>query len=155
MKRRNGKHHLRSSEEQRNYYLDNAWISYQRQERVKFKFICYRLDDWDHLARQMRLNPDQFSHLQLQFSMASVKSQTRETKIRVGNIVSGDLASNLLKRMRGRDFVLLKAAKMKSALSSNRRQTSLSRILRTLKLLHLIHNNKSATSSKSCSLLRG
>jgi hypothetical protein len=108
-----------SSEEQRNYYLDNTWISYQRQDRVKFKFICYRLDDCDHLAQQMRLNPDQFSHLQLQFSMASVKSQTRETKIRVGNIVTGDLASNLLQRMPEGDFVLLKAEDEKRLISES------------------------------------
>ena len=107
-----------SSEEQRNYYLDNVWISYQRQDRVKFKFICYRLNDCDELARQMRLNPDQFSHLHLQFSMASVKSQTRETKIRVGNIVTGDMASKLLQRMPEGD-VLLKAEDEKRLVSES------------------------------------
>ena len=108
-----------SSEEQRNYYLDNVWISYQRQDRVKFKFICYRLDDCDQLARQMRLNPDQFSHLQLHFRMASVESQTRQTKIHVGNIVTGDMATKLLQRIPEGDFVLLTAEDEKRLISES------------------------------------
>jgi len=107
------------SEEQRNYYLDNALISYQRQDRVKFKFICYKLDDCDQLAHQMRLNPEQFSHLQLQFSMASVKSQTLETKIHVRNIMTGDMASKLLQRLPAGDFVLLTAEDEKRLVSES------------------------------------
>ena len=108
-----------STEEQHNYHLDNSWISYQQQMRIKFKFICYKLDDCHQLAQQMRLNPQQFSHLQLQFSMASVKSQTRQTKIRIGNIVTGDLASKLLQRMPEVDFVLLKAEDEKRLISES------------------------------------
>jgi len=66
----------------------------------------------------MRLNPDQFSHLQLYFRMASVKSQTRETKIRVMNIVTGDMASKLLQRMPEGD-VLLKVEDEKRLVSES------------------------------------
>ena len=46
----------------------------------------------------MRNNPQQFDHLKLQFSWSSQTSKTKETAIRIENVMSGQLVSDLLQR---------------------------------------------------------
>ena len=46
----------------------------------------------------MRAKPHQFGHLKLLFSLESQTTQTRETVIRIDNVVSGDMVSSLMQR---------------------------------------------------------
>ena len=46
----------------------------------------------------MRAKPYQFGHLKLLFSLESQTTQTRETVIRIDNVVSGDMVSSLMQR---------------------------------------------------------
>ncbi len=80
------------------YSLPGNWLPYRLQESLWFTLACLERVDCDNLAESMQFKPHQFEHLKLLFSLESQTSQTRETVIRIENIVSGQLVSQLMQR---------------------------------------------------------
>ena len=101
------------------YQVTKEWTPYQLQKDVRFKLICYALSDCDSLAQQMRHNADQFSHFRLLFSLSSERAQTRQTLMRVKNVVKGQMASTLLQRLPSAESVLLTANDEKRLLTES------------------------------------
>ena len=80
------------------YSLGTDWNSYRQHKFFWFTVSCIDENDCDQLADNMRNNPQQFDHLKLQFSWSSQTSKTKETAIRIENVMSGQLVSDLLQR---------------------------------------------------------
>ena len=80
------------------YSLGTDWKSYRQHKFVWFTLSCIDQKDCDQLADNMRNNPQQFDHLKLQFSLVAQTSKTKETVIRIENVMSGQLVSDLLQR---------------------------------------------------------
>jgi hypothetical protein len=80
------------------YSLGTDWKSYRQHKFVWFTLSCIDQKNCDQLADNMRNNPQQFHHLKLQFSLAAQTSKTKETVIRIENVMSGQLVSDLLQR---------------------------------------------------------
>ena len=72
----------------------------------------------------MRDNPMQFSDLRMLFSLASEKSQSLKTVIRVESILSGNIASKLNQQMTGLDFALITAADEQKLISESATKTT-------------------------------
>jgi hypothetical protein len=89
------------------FSLGNNWLPYQLHKFLQFSLSCFTQNDCDQLALDMRPNPEQFDHLKLLFSLSSQTSQTKETTIRIDNVVSGQMVSNLLQRFGQKDEILL------------------------------------------------
>lgn len=89
------------------FSLGNNWLPYQLHKFLQFSLSCFTQNDCDQLALDMRSNPEQFDHLKLLFSLSSQTSQTKETTIRIDNVVSGQMVSNLLQRFGQKDEILL------------------------------------------------
>ena len=99
--------------------FSNNWIHYQQQQNVEFTLNCFKMEDCDYLAQQMRNSPRQFKDLRIAFRVASERSQKRETNIRIENVLSGELGAKLQQRMPQADFVLLKAEDKKTLLTES------------------------------------
>ena len=80
------------------YSVPSNWLPYKLQKSLWFSLTCLRRDDCNQLADNMRAKPHQFGHLKLLFSLESQTTQTRETVIRIDNVVSGDMVSSLMQR---------------------------------------------------------
>nr|CAH0100531.1 unnamed protein product [Daphnia galeata] len=80
------------------YSLGTDWKSYRQHKFFWFTLSCIDQKDCDQLADNMRNNPQQFDHLKLQFSWSAQTSKTKETAIRIENVMSGQLVSDLLQR---------------------------------------------------------
>ena len=101
------------------YQLTKAWTPYQLQNDIRLKRICYELSDCDHLAQQMRHNADQFSHFRLLFSLSSERAQTRQTLMRVKNVVKGQMTSTLFQGLPNAESALLSAKDKKRLLTES------------------------------------
>ena len=80
------------------YSVSSNWLPYKLQKSLWFSLTCLRREDCDKMAESMRAKPHQFEHLKLLFSLESQTTQTKETVIRIDNVVSGDMVSNLMQR---------------------------------------------------------
>ncbi|XP_046462426.1 uncharacterized protein LOC124208629 [Daphnia pulex] len=80
------------------FSLSTDWLPYQLHKSLQFTLSCFVQRDCDQLAADMRINPQQFDHFKLLFSLTSQTSQTKQTVIRIDNVVSGQLVSDLLQR---------------------------------------------------------
>jgi len=69
--------------------------SYQWEKEVWFKVICINCQECDQLTNEMHQNAYQFSDFHIRFSLASQSSQTKQTVIRVENILQGGMTSKL------------------------------------------------------------
>jgi len=96
-----------SSASQQSYRLPKDWMPYQLQKDVRFKMTCFARIDCDQLANQMRLNPDQFSHLRLLFSIASDKTLQKQVNIRTESIQLSELVAKLEQRLPQSEIALL------------------------------------------------
>jgi hypothetical protein len=80
------------------FSLTSDWLPYQLHKSLQFTLSCLTQKDCDQLAADMRINPQQFDHFKLLFSLTSQTSQTKQTVIRIDNVVSGQMVSDLLQR---------------------------------------------------------
>jgi hypothetical protein len=80
------------------FSLTSDWLPYQLHKSLQFTLSCLTQKDCDQLTADMRINPQQFDHFKLLFSLTSQTSQTKQTVIRIDNVVSGQMVSNLLQR---------------------------------------------------------
>nr|CAH0111139.1 unnamed protein product [Daphnia galeata] len=80
------------------FSLTSDWLPYQLHKSLQFTLSCLAQKDCDQLAADMRINPQQFDHFKLLFSLTSQTSQTKQTVIRIDNVVSGQMVSDLLQR---------------------------------------------------------
>ena len=80
------------------FSLTSDWLPYQLHKSLQFTLSCLAQKDCDQLAADMRINPQQFDHFKLLFSMTSQTTQTKQTVIRIDNVVSGQMVSDLLQR---------------------------------------------------------
>ncbi|XP_059351140.1 uncharacterized protein LOC130692747 [Daphnia carinata] len=103
----------------KDYWPSNEWIPYQFHQSVAFKLTCNEVIKCEELANNMRVNPYQFSHFKLLFSLDSQTTQRRETVIRVESILSGELMSTLNQRYRDEADVLLTAQDEKRLLTES------------------------------------
>lgn len=90
------------------FEIDHNWINYKSDTFLKFKFICDKMEHCKNLAMQMQTNPEQFN-LKMRFSLSSQNSQTKETKINIDTIMSGDMMNKLDQKLKGKEVVLLTA----------------------------------------------
>ena len=104
---------------QQPYKIDKTWIPYQGRKDIWFTLTCVNKSSCDHVASTMRDNPMQFSDLRMLFSLASEKSQSLKTVIRVESILSGNIASKLNQQMTGLDFALITAADEQKLISES------------------------------------
>lgn len=98
------------------YSLSTNWLPYQLHKELSFTLSCFAQKDCDQLAVNMRTSPEQFEHFQLLFSLSSQTSQTKQTTIRIDNIVSGQMVSRLLQEFGEQKEALLTAEDTKRLL---------------------------------------
>lgn len=98
------------------YEVSKIWTDYKRNRYLWFTLTCLNekknimIKDCDSLAEEMRTNPaEQFSHFNLKFALASQKSERRETVIKIDNVSSGKMMTELNQRFPGTKEVLLTA----------------------------------------------
>jgi len=101
-----------------NFELEQNWINYKSDKYLKFKYICDQLKKCNHLAAQMKTNPEQFQ-LKMRFSLSSQESQTKETKISIENIMHGEMMNELDQKFKGKEVILLTAAGKKQLLKES------------------------------------
>ena len=95
---------------QQRYTLPKDWKDYQSEKTVLFKLTCISSLHCKQLTNEMHQNANQFSDFQILFSLASQSSQTKQTVIRIENILQGNMASKLNQRMPpGTEFALVTA----------------------------------------------
>ncbi|KAI9563440.1 hypothetical protein GHT06_010903 [Daphnia sinensis] len=80
------------------YTLSTDWKPCRQHKSLWFALTCFDIKDCNQLAVNMRSNPEQFDHFKLLFSLSSQTSKTKETTIRIENIVAGQMVSGLLQR---------------------------------------------------------
>lgn len=110
---------IASPSKQQTYYIEKSWIPYQGRKDIWFTLICVNNSSCDHVASAMRDNPMHFSDLRMLFSLASEKSHSLKTVIRVESILSGNIASKLNQRMANLDFALITAADEQKLISES------------------------------------
>ncbi|XP_057371790.1 uncharacterized protein LOC130692722 [Daphnia carinata] len=101
------------------YWPSNDWIPYQFHQSIEFQLTCNEMIKCHQLAINMRVNPYQFSHFKLLFSLDSQTTQRRETVIRVESILSGEMMSTLHQRYPGKPDALLTAQDEKRLLTES------------------------------------
>ncbi|XP_046653802.1 uncharacterized protein LOC124344330 isoform X2 [Daphnia pulicaria] len=80
------------------FSLPTDWLLYQQHQSVKFTLSCFVKKDCDQIAADMRSNPQQFDQFKLLFSLSSQSTQTRQTVIRIDNIVKGQMMTQLMQK---------------------------------------------------------
>lgn len=80
------------------FTLSTDWKPCRQHKSLWFALSCFDIKDCNQLAANMRSNPEQFDHFKLLFSLSSQTSKTKETTIRIENIVSGQMFNDLLQR---------------------------------------------------------
>ncbi|KZS16600.1 Uncharacterized protein APZ42_017143 [Daphnia magna] len=91
------------------YTLSTDWKPCRQHKSLWFALSCFDIKDCNQLAANMRSNPEQFDHFKLLFSLSSQTSKTKETTIRIENIVAGQMVSDLLQRFGHEKDVFLTA----------------------------------------------
>ncbi len=100
------------------YHLEQTYILYKGDKKLKLKFICEHKETCDELATLMKEDPESFN-LKMRFSLSSQKSQSKETKIRIDSILNGDMMNELDQKFHGTDVVLLTADGKKKLLKES------------------------------------
>ncbi|XP_057374181.1 uncharacterized protein LOC130695083 [Daphnia carinata] len=103
----------------KDYWPSNEWIPYQFHQSIEFQLTCNEMIKCQQLEKNMRVNPYQFSHLKLLFSLDSQTTQRRETVIRVESILSGEMMSTLNQRYPNKPDALLTAQDEKRLLTES------------------------------------
>ncbi|XP_046654269.1 uncharacterized protein LOC124345538 isoform X2 [Daphnia pulicaria] len=80
------------------FSLKSNWLPYQLDESLQLTLSCFHQRDCNQLAAAMRTNPKQFNDFKLLFSLSSQTSQTKQTVIRIDNIVSGQMMAQMLQK---------------------------------------------------------
>ena len=91
-----------------NFEIEQNWIDYKSDKFLKFKYVCDKMKHCNDLALQMKTNPEQFK-LKMRFSLSSQKSQAKETKISVENILQGEMMNQMEQQFKGKEVVLIAA----------------------------------------------
>jgi hypothetical protein len=80
------------------FTLPTDWLLYQLDMSLQFTLSCFNQKDCNRLAASMRNKPQQFDHFKLLFSLSSQSTQTRQTVIRIENIVNGQMMTQLMQK---------------------------------------------------------
>ena len=89
---------LASTSPSTTFSLKSNWLPYQLDKSLQLTLSCFHKRDCNQLAAAMRTKPQQFNDFKLLFSLSSQTSQTKETVIRIDNIVSGQMMAQMLQQ---------------------------------------------------------
>ncbi|XP_046654273.1 uncharacterized protein LOC124345613 [Daphnia pulicaria] len=89
---------LASTSPSATFTLKSNWLPYQLDKWLQLTLSCFHQRDCNQLAAAMRTNPKQFNDFKLLFSLSSQTSQTKQTVIRIDNIVSGQMMAQMLQK---------------------------------------------------------
>jgi hypothetical protein len=89
---------LASTSPSTTFSLKSNWLPYQLDKSLQLTLSCFHQRDCNQLAAAMRTKPQQFNDFKLLFSLSSQTSQTKQTVIRIDNIVSGQMMAQLLQK---------------------------------------------------------
>jgi hypothetical protein len=89
---------LASTSPSTSFTLKSNWLPYQLDKSLQLTLSCFHQRDCNQLAAAMRTKPQQFNDFKLLFSLSSQTSQTKETVIRIDNIVSGQMMAQMLQK---------------------------------------------------------
>lgn len=90
------------------FQIVKEWIPYRSQRFLEFAFFCLQIDECKQLEFQMKNDPKQFKHLELQFSMMSQTIERRQINIKIDNIITGKLWTKLTQTFPNSTEFLLK-----------------------------------------------
>lgn len=102
------------------FSLKSKWLPYQLDKSLQFTLSCLTPRDCNRLAASMRSKPEQFHDFKLLFSLSSQSTQTKQTVIRIDNIVTGHMMTQLLQRFnQSTKEILLTASDEKKLLTES------------------------------------
>jgi hypothetical protein len=84
-----------------------GWTNYDKSKILRFSLSCFDQKVCDEMANEMRLNPKQFDHFKLLYSLSSQSWQTKQTTISIDSVTSGSMVSKLLQQFGNKNQIFL------------------------------------------------
>jgi hypothetical protein len=78
--------------------LTTNWLPFEFHKSLPFSLSCFERNVCDQLAEDMRSKPEQFNYLKLLFSWTYQTTETKDTVMRIENVISSQMVNKLLRR---------------------------------------------------------
>lgn len=78
--------------------LTTNWLPLEFHKSLPFSLSCFERNVCDQLAQDMRSKPEQFNYLKFLFSWTCQTTETKDTVIRMENVISSQMVNKLQRR---------------------------------------------------------